>query len=115
VMSKTTKKTKNQSIGEPASGSVASACYAVMACSTVAEQIATDILTVDILTVFHPSGIECDRAQMMLRNPDGTERNMGGRNKSSIVNTILPHLERLLDRHNAQDQLPANDERKPDE
>ena len=64
-------------------------------CSTVAEQIASDILTV---WSSDSSGIECDRAQMMLKQSDGKERNMGGRNKESIIKTILPHLERLLDR-----------------
>jgi hypothetical protein len=64
-------------------------------CSNVAEQIATDILTV---WSTNPGGVECTRMQAMLMQPDGTEKNMGGRCKESIIKTIIPHLERLLDR-----------------
>ena len=56
--------------------------------SRIAIEIATAILTVN-----HTDGpIECTRAQMMLRgrneNHRTTERNMGGRNKQSIVSEI---------------------------
>jgi len=54
-------------------------------CSEIATEIATAILT-----VYGPSdqGTECTRVQMMLKGADGTEVNMGGRSKSSIVNQI---------------------------
>lgn len=39
-------------------------------------------------------------AQMMLRQSDGTERDMGGLVKQSLVKTIVPHLQRLVDELN---------------
>lgn len=50
-------------------------------CSAFAEELATRLLT-----VMGPlGGIECTRAQMMLKRDDGTEQNYGGRNKRSIM------------------------------
>jgi len=51
-----------------------------------AEVIATDILTVG------DEDIECTRAQMMLKQPDGSEINMAGRNKKNIGDLIAVHL-----------------------
>jgi hypothetical protein len=55
----------------------------------IAQSLATDILTV---ADSESGGIECTRAQMMLKQPDGTERNMGGRCKDSLVRVIEYHL-----------------------
>lgn len=60
----------------------------------VATQIATSILTVYAGTT---DGIECHRAQMMLKQADGTEKNMGGRNKDSLVKEIMVHLQKLME------------------
>ena len=57
-------------------------------CSSVAQRIAADILTV----AGRKGPVECTRAQMMLKQPDGSERDMGGRCKASIANTIDEHL-----------------------
>lgn len=51
----------------------------------LAEKIATEILTAWIGSNRY---IECTRAQLMLRQPDGLERIMGGRNKDSLVKAI---------------------------
>lgn len=51
----------------------------------------------EIMTVRGSFGdIECHRAQLMARQPDGFERNMGGRNKESIAAYIAPTLDRLI-------------------
>jgi hypothetical protein len=55
----------------------------------LAEKIATKILTVWSCR----QGTECTRAQLMLQQPDGSEKSMGGRNKSSIVGVILECLD----------------------
>ena len=55
-------------------------------------QIAADILRANAV----PGGVECTRAQLMLATPYSGERNMGGRNKKSIAQTILPHLKVLV-------------------
>jgi hypothetical protein len=47
----------------------------------LAENIATEILTIW-------KGPECTRVQLMLEQPDGSERNMGGRNKDCLITTI---------------------------
>ena len=52
--------------------------------SPIATEIATAILTV--YTNTEPT--ECTRAAMMFEGPDGTERDMGGRCKTSIESTI---------------------------
>jgi hypothetical protein len=59
--------------------------------STLAQEIATKILTV----YTDPKPLECTRAQMMLKQPDGSETQHGGRNKQSIVNVI----DEVLTRH----------------
>lgn len=60
---------------------------------SVAEEIAKDLLT-----VWNTSeGTECTRMQMMLMQADGTERNMGGRIKASVVETIIPHIRSLME------------------
>ena len=51
--------------------------------SALAHEIATEILT-----THGREPLECTRAQMMFKQPDGTETEHGGRNKQSIVNTI---------------------------
>ncbi len=56
----------------------------------VAEDIATAILTTQSST----GGTECTRAQMMLKDGD-SEKNMGGRNKNSIITTTLNVLDSL--------------------
>lgn len=49
--------------------------------TSLAEKIATALLT--------PNGSkECHRMQLMERIDDGFERNMGGRNKQSMIDTI---------------------------
>jgi hypothetical protein len=48
---------------------------------TLAEEIASALLTP------HNEG-ECQRIQLMLKTEDGSERNMGGRNKANIIDTI---------------------------
>jgi hypothetical protein len=53
------------------------------------NEIATDLLTI----YSNPDNIECTRAQMMLKQSDGSEKNMGGRNKNSIQQTIYSHLD----------------------
>ena len=55
----------------------------------LAEKIATEILTVYLGADKYQ---ECTRAQLMLRQADGTERNMGGRNKASLTTVILDCL-----------------------
>jgi len=55
----------------------------------LAEDIASDILTVAYTS---DDDVECTRAQMMLVQSDGTERNMGGRCKESIVRVVLSRL-----------------------
>ena len=60
----------------------------------VAENLATDILTV---ADAQKGGIECTRAQMMLEDDQGREKNMGGRNKASLIRTIEYHLAEVLD------------------
>jgi hypothetical protein len=59
----------------------------------LAQSLATDILTV---ADRENGGIECTRAQMMLMQPDGKERNMGGRCKDSLVCVIEYHLREKL-------------------
>ena len=59
-----------------------------------AEKLASDILTVAASDV---GGIECDRAQMMQKLNDGTERNMGGRNKASLIRLIECHIRDRFD------------------
>lgn len=59
-----------------------------------AEKLAADILTVAASDV---GGIECDRVQMMQKLNDGTERNMGGRNKASLIRLIECHVLDRLD------------------
>ena len=54
----------------------------------LAEKIATEILTVSAANGL----IECTRVQLMLRQEDGTERNMGGRNKASLIEAIERNL-----------------------
>lgn len=75
----------NQS-GQPNCGS--SPLLSVIA-RDFAVKLATDILTV---ADNESGGIECTRAQMMLKQSDGTERNMGGRNKESLIQLIECHL-----------------------
>lgn len=41
-----------------------------------------------ILTFHSDEPIECQRAALMLEQPDGTEKNMGGRCKESIADVI---------------------------
>jgi hypothetical protein len=53
-----------------------------------AEKLAKDILTVG----YFEGDIECDRAQMMKQRSDGTEQNMGGRSKDSLVRLIECHV-----------------------
>ena len=49
----------------------------------------SELIATEILSVYDRSGAtECTRAQMMLARPDGTERNMGGRNKDSIIEAV---------------------------
>lgn len=51
----------------------------------LAHVIATDILT--------PHGCaECTRAQLMSKQLDGSERDMGGHNKQSLITVIKRHL-----------------------
>lgn len=64
--------------------------------SALARRIATAILTI----YDTDGGTECTRAQMMLKQSNGTERNMGGRNKASIVEEI----DRLLVEHAYKDE-----------
>jgi hypothetical protein len=56
----------------------------------LAEKIATEILTV---WWGKKDKTECTRAQLMLKQPDGSEKNMGGRNKSSIIGVIVTVLD----------------------
>lgn len=58
----------------------------------LAENIATEILTVN----GNPHAIVCTRAQMMLEEDGGIEKNMGGRNKISIVTVIVENLSAAL-------------------
>jgi hypothetical protein len=53
----------------------------------LAEKIATEILKIW-------NGPECTRAQLMLRQKDRPEKNMGGRNKSSIVGVVVELLDK---------------------
>lgn len=55
----------------------------------LADAIATELLTVHLSRT---EAVECTRAQMMLRQSDGTERDIGGRCKGSVRNVILRHL-----------------------
>lgn len=55
----------------------------------LADAIATELLTVHLPRT---EAVECTRAQMMLLQPDGTERDMGGRCKGSVRDVILRHL-----------------------
>jgi hypothetical protein len=72
----------------PSECSGASSLLSVIA-KDFAEKLASDILTVAASDV---GGIECDRAQMMQKLNDGTERNMGGRNKASLIRLIECHI-----------------------
>ena len=55
----------------------------------MAKKIAEDILT----TWPARAGTEeCTRVQLMLKQPDGSERNMGGRNKTSLIECIAENL-----------------------
>jgi hypothetical protein len=58
-------------------------------CWALGQQIATAILTVH----GQDGGVECTRAQMMLKQTDGTEINMGGRCKASLAQCIAEELE----------------------
>jgi len=61
----------------------------VMSKKKLAEKIATKIMTVyGPGTEIH----ECTRAQLMLMQPNRTEKNMGGRNKRSIISVLLEYL-----------------------
>ena len=51
----------------------------------LAEKIATSLLT-------PYNEEECTRIQLMLKQDNGIEANMGGRNKQSIINTIIECL-----------------------
>lgn len=54
----------------------------------LADKIATRIMT-----VHYPDGdIVCTRMQSMLKQGDGTEKNLGGRNRSSISAVIYDCL-----------------------
>jgi hypothetical protein len=55
----------------------------------LSQRIATSILTV----WDKDGGTECTRAQIMLKQPDGTEKNMGGRCKASLAQCIAEALE----------------------
>ena len=54
----------------------------------------SDKIADEILTVYghNDTIIKCTRAQLMLRRPDGSESDMGGRNKESISMTIEEQL-----------------------
>lgn len=49
--------------------------------SSLAEEIASALLTPH-------NDVECQRIKLMLKTEDGSERNMGGRNKASIIDVI---------------------------
>jgi hypothetical protein len=57
--------------------------------NVLSRKIAKEILTVHC---YGGSDIKCTRAQLMLRQVDGTEKNMGGRNEASIVTVIKENL-----------------------
>jgi hypothetical protein len=62
----------------------------------LAEAIATDLLTV----FDGESGIECDRMACMLSKNGQcglNEKDMGGRNKGSMIKVITTHLRKVLD------------------
>ena len=58
----------------------------------LADKIATDILTMHI---GKGNNTECTRAQLMLKQKDGAELNMGGRNKDCLKDVILEHLRKI--------------------
>jgi len=55
----------------------------------LAESIAAELLTSAV-------GIEATRMQLMLMDSDGVERNMGGRNKESMIRVIESHLDAVV-------------------
>ncbi len=59
-----------------------------MSVHELAKKIATELLT-----MHGPTIVECTRMQLMLVQNDGSERNMGGRNKTSITEVIERHIE----------------------
>jgi len=58
----------------------------------LAEKIAAEILTIYGSSEGQFPTQECTRAQLMLRQKDGSERNMGERNKASIIEVIKRNL-----------------------
>jgi hypothetical protein len=49
-------------------------------------------IAADLMTMGGPKQVTAERIQLMKKQSDGTEKNLGGRNRDSVACTIQTHL-----------------------